>query len=195
MTKNNKRPGQKTTKSVNYHESPPSRELNDSDYEPNAKCEKPLDNKCYPSETRIAIQKIIDENKHANQGVSATHNEAIGHAVIENTLQSPALPEITDVSSLSPVRPVATSSSKAKTLLYQRQQQNRKVKNRTYYQMKHQKKIVWSLLILHHLMLHLEIPKQQMVLMENLTLTMIQTIQTCQTTHLLNQNEESSKPE
>ena len=27
----NKRPGQKTTKPVNYHESPPSRELNDSD--------------------------------------------------------------------------------------------------------------------------------------------------------------------
>ena len=44
-TRNNKRPGWKTTKPVNYHESPPSQELNDSNYEPTAKCEKPLDNK------------------------------------------------------------------------------------------------------------------------------------------------------
>ena len=36
MTRNNKRPGRKTTKPVNYHESPPSRELNDSDYKPTA---------------------------------------------------------------------------------------------------------------------------------------------------------------
>ena len=57
MTRNNKRPGRKTTKPVNYHESPPSRELNESDYEPTAKCEKPLDNKRYPSDTRIAMQK------------------------------------------------------------------------------------------------------------------------------------------
>ena len=35
--RNNKRSGQKVTKQINYHESPPSRELNDSDYEPNAK--------------------------------------------------------------------------------------------------------------------------------------------------------------
>ena len=61
--RNNKRPGRKTTKPVNYHESPPSRELNDSDYKPAAKCEKPLDNKRYPSDTRIAMQKIIDEKK------------------------------------------------------------------------------------------------------------------------------------
>ena len=61
-TRNNKRPGQKTTKPVNYHESPLSCELNDSDYEPTAKREKPLDNKQYPSDTRIAMQKIIDEN-------------------------------------------------------------------------------------------------------------------------------------
>ena len=44
-TRNNKRPGQKTSKHVNYHESPPSHELNDSDYEPTAQREKPLDNK------------------------------------------------------------------------------------------------------------------------------------------------------
>ena len=101
MTRNNKRPGRKTTKAVNYHESPPSRELNDSDYEPTAKREKPLDNKRYPSDTRIAMQKIIDENKNANQGISATQS-AIGHAVIENTDEIPALPDATDVSSSSP---------------------------------------------------------------------------------------------
>ena len=71
-TRNNKRPGRKTSKPVNYHESPPSRELNDSDYEPAAKREKPLDNKRYPSDTRIAMQKIINENKSANQGICAT---------------------------------------------------------------------------------------------------------------------------
>ena len=45
LPRNNKRPGRKVTKQINYHESPPSRELNDSDYEPNAKHGKPLDNK------------------------------------------------------------------------------------------------------------------------------------------------------
>ena len=117
MTRNNKRPGWKTTKPVNYHESPLSQELDDSDYEPNAKCEKPLDNKCYLSETRIAIQKIIDKKKHVNQGVSAIQNDAIGHAVIENTEENPALPDATDVSSLSPAKPVATSSPKAKNIV------------------------------------------------------------------------------
>ena len=41
-TRNNKRPGQKTTKPVNCHESPLSRELNDSDYKPTGKCENHL---------------------------------------------------------------------------------------------------------------------------------------------------------
>ena len=54
------------------------------------------------------MQKIIDENKNANQGISAIQNDAIGHAVIENTDKSPALPDATDVSSLSPEKPVAT---------------------------------------------------------------------------------------
>ena len=116
MTRNNKRPGRKTTKPVNYHESPLSRELNDSDYEPAAKHEKPLDNNRYPSDTRIAMQKIIDENKNANQGISAIQSDAIGHAVIENTDESPALPDATDVSSSSPEKPVATSSPKAKNI-------------------------------------------------------------------------------
>ena len=115
-TRNNKRPGCKTTKPVNYHENPPSQELNNCDYEPTAKCEKPLDNKSYPSDTRIAMQKIIDENKNANQGKSAIQNDATGHAVIENTDKSPALPDATDVSSLSPEKPVATSSPKAKNI-------------------------------------------------------------------------------
>ena len=81
--RNNKRPGRKITKYVNYHESPPSKELNDSDYEPNAKCGKPLDNKRYPSDTRIASQKIIDKNKIANQGMSSVHDVVIGHVVLE----------------------------------------------------------------------------------------------------------------
>ena len=114
-TRNNKRPGQKTTKPVNYHESPLSHELNDSDYEPTAKREKPLDNKQYPSDTRIAMQKIIDENKSANQGICATTN-VVGQAVIENTDEIPALPDATDVSNLSPEKPVATSSPKAKNI-------------------------------------------------------------------------------
>ena len=59
------------------------------------------------------MQKIIDENKNANQGISATQS-AIGHAVIENTDEIPALPDATDVSSSSPEKPVATSSPKAK---------------------------------------------------------------------------------
>ena len=114
-TRNNKRPGWKTTKHVNYHESPLSRELNDSDYEPTAKCEKPLDNKRYPSDTHIAMQKIIDENKSANQGIYATQS-IIGQAVIENTDEIPALPDATDVSNLSPEKLVATSSPKAKNI-------------------------------------------------------------------------------
>ena len=114
-TRNNKRPGWKTTKPVNYHESPSSQELNDSDYEPTAKREKPLDNKRYPSDTHIAIQKIIDENRNANQGISAAQS-AIGHAVIENTDEIPALPDATDVSSSSPGKPVATSFPKAKNI-------------------------------------------------------------------------------
>ena len=61
------------------------------------------------------MQKIIDENKNANQGISATQS-AIGHAVIENTDKIPALPDATDVSSLSPEKPVATSSPKAKNI-------------------------------------------------------------------------------
>ena len=42
LPRNNKRPGRKITKSINYHESPPSRELNDSDYEPNQNVESHL---------------------------------------------------------------------------------------------------------------------------------------------------------
>ena len=115
MTRNNKRPGRKTTKHVNYHESPPSCELNDSDYEPTAKREKPLDNKRYPSENRIAMQKIINENKSVNQGIYVTQN-IIGQAVIENTDETPTLPEATNVPNLSLEKPVATSSPKAKNI-------------------------------------------------------------------------------
>ena len=61
------------------------------------------------------MQKNIDENKNANQGMSATQS-AIGHAVIENTEEIPALPDATDVSSSSPEKPVATSSPKAKNI-------------------------------------------------------------------------------
>ena len=61
------------------------------------------------------MQKIIDENKNANQGISATQS-AIGHAVIEKTDDIPALPDATDVSNLSPEKPVATSSPKAKNI-------------------------------------------------------------------------------
>ena len=53
---NNKRPGRKILKTINYHESPPSKELNDSDYEPLAKHVNQLDSKRNPSSTRIAIQ-------------------------------------------------------------------------------------------------------------------------------------------
>ena len=60
------------------------------------------------------MQKIIDENKNANQGIIAIQSDAVGHAVIENTDESPALPDATDMSSLSPDKPVATSSPKAK---------------------------------------------------------------------------------
>ena len=86
------------------------------------------------------MQKIIDESKNANQGISAIQSDAVGHAVIENTDESPVLPDATDVSSLNPDKPVATSSPKAKnieisepTRMYQRQQQDWKVKNRTFY--------------------------------------------------------------
>ena len=62
------------------------------------------------------MQKITDENKNANQGISAIQSNAVGHAVIENTDESPALPDATDVSSLNPDKPVATSSPKAKNI-------------------------------------------------------------------------------
>ena len=62
------------------------------------------------------MQKIIDENKNANQGISAIQSDAVGHAVIENTDESLALPDATDVSSLNPDKPVATSSPKAKNI-------------------------------------------------------------------------------
>ena len=62
------------------------------------------------------MQKIIDENKNANQGISAIQSDAIGHAVIESTDESPALPDATDISSLIHEKPVATSSSKAKNI-------------------------------------------------------------------------------
>ena len=62
------------------------------------------------------MQKIIDENKNANQGISTTQSDIIGHAVIENTDESPALPDATDMSSLNPDKPVATSSPKAKNI-------------------------------------------------------------------------------
>ena len=61
------------------------------------------------------MQKIIDENKSANQGICATQS-VIGQAVIENTDETPALPDATDVSNLSPEKPVATSSPKAKNI-------------------------------------------------------------------------------
>ena len=67
------------------------------------------------SDTRITMQKIIDENKNANQGISATQS-AIGDAVIENTDEILALPDATDVSNLSPEKPVATSSPEAKNI-------------------------------------------------------------------------------
>ena len=62
------------------------------------------------------MQKIIDENKIANQGISALQGNAVGHAVIENTDESLALPDATNISSLSPDKPVATSSPKAKNI-------------------------------------------------------------------------------
>ena len=52
------------------------------------------------------MQKIIDENKSANQGICATQS-IIWQAVIENTDEIPALPDATDVSNLSPEKPVA----------------------------------------------------------------------------------------
>ena len=61
------------------------------------------------------MQKIIDENKSANQGICATQS-IIGQVVIENTDEIPALPDATDVSNLSPEKPVATSSPKAKNI-------------------------------------------------------------------------------
>ena len=61
------------------------------------------------------MQKIIDENKSANQGICATQC-VIGQAVTENTDEIPALPDATDVSNLSPEKPVATSSPKAKNI-------------------------------------------------------------------------------
>ena len=67
------------------------------------------------SDTHITMQKIIDENKNANQGISATQS-AIGDAVIENTDEILALPDATDVSKLSPEKPVATSSPEAKNI-------------------------------------------------------------------------------
>ena len=116
--RNNKRPGRKITKHVNYHESPPSRELNDSDYEPNAKCGKPLDNKQYLSDTRIAIQKVIDENKIANQGQNSVHDVVSGQVVLEvngaTTAANNALPEAMDVTIPDGEKPIATSSPKAK---------------------------------------------------------------------------------
>ena len=116
--RNNKGPGQKITKHVNYHESPPSRELNDSDYEPNTKCGKPLDNKWYPSDTRIASQKVIDENKIANQEMSSVHDVVIGHVVLEvngaTTASNTALPEAMDVTIPDGEKPIATSSPKVK---------------------------------------------------------------------------------
>ena len=104
--KNNKRPTRKSAKPTNYHESPPSRELDDSDYEPKAKCEKPLDNKRYPSNTRIAIQKTIEENKIANKGLSAVLDGVIKRAVIETdgteVAKKPALLDTTDVPDVMP---------------------------------------------------------------------------------------------
>ena len=61
------------------------------------------------------MQKIIDENKSANQGICATQS-IIGQVVIENSDEIPALPDATDVSNSSPEKPVATSSPKAKDI-------------------------------------------------------------------------------
>ena len=77
-----------------------------------------MDNKWYPSDTRIASQKVIDENKIANQGISSVHDVVIGHVVLEadgaTTASKTALPEATDVSIPDGEKPIATSSPKAK---------------------------------------------------------------------------------
>ena len=96
--KTNKRPGQKCSKPVNYQESPPSKELNDSDFELTSKQEKPLDNKRFPSSTHIAIQKNIELNKMiANQ----------------HTSSEPSLLDAMDINNSE--MPVATSSPRSKT--------------------------------------------------------------------------------
>ena len=75
--KTNSRPGRKLSKVVDYHKSPPGKELNDSDYKPISKCEKPLDNKWYPSSTCIAIQKNIDLNKKTANKCASPEKEPV----------------------------------------------------------------------------------------------------------------------
>ena len=110
---------------INYKESPPSRELNDSDYKPVPKKEKPLDNKRYPSNVRIAIQKNIELNKmmtnlQTDQENKQDNSGIIGTAVITtpsgdtDVLQS-ALPDVTSKLAYHSEVPVATSSPKPKT--------------------------------------------------------------------------------
>ena len=43
-------------------------------------------------------------------------NDIIGHTVIENTDESPVLPDATDVTSSNPDKPIATLSPKAKNI-------------------------------------------------------------------------------
>ena len=110
---------------INYKESPPSRELNDSDYKPVPKKEKPLDNKWYPSSVRIAIQKNIELNKMMTNLQTDQENKQDNSGIIEtavittpsgetDVLQS-ALPDVTSKLALHSEVPVATSSPKPKT--------------------------------------------------------------------------------
>ena len=117
--RNNTRPGRKRSKLINYHESPLSKELNDSDYEPTAKKEKPLDNKRFPSSIRIVIQKNIEINRMiANQGNDSELDGAVGSTITKSGRQDnnvePTLLDATDNSKSSNEMPVATSSPRPK---------------------------------------------------------------------------------
>ena len=69
--RNNTRPGCKWNLNVNYWDSPSSKEDIDSDYEPTPRQNKPLDNKKYPSNERVAIPKTIEENRRLASGNDA----------------------------------------------------------------------------------------------------------------------------
>ena len=117
--RNNTRPGRKRSKLINYHESPLSKELNDSDYELTAKKEKPLDNKRFPSSIRIVIQKNIEINRMiANQGNDSELDGAVGSTITKSGRQDnnvePTLLDATDNTKSSNEMPVATSSPRPK---------------------------------------------------------------------------------